>query len=70
MRMARLATLKRELEGLRMKEGEMVDDFATKLTGLASKARSLGYELEEVELVKTLLDSMPKSFLQIVASIA
>nr|GEV26291.1 zinc finger, CCHC-type [Tanacetum cinerariifolium] len=37
--------------------------------GLASKARSLGYELEEVDLVKRLLDSMPKSFLQIVASI-
>ncbi|KAJ9542164.1 hypothetical protein OSB04_028670 [Centaurea solstitialis] len=69
VRTARLATLKRELEGLRMKEGESVDDFATKLSGLASKARSLGYELEEVDLVKRLLDSMPKSFLQIVVSI-
>nr|GEV30467.1 zinc finger, CCHC-type [Tanacetum cinerariifolium] len=59
----------RELESLRMNEGETVDDFATKLTGLSSKARSLGYELEEVDLVKRLLDSMPKSFLQIVASI-
>nr|GEW58993.1 putative zinc finger, CCHC-type [Tanacetum cinerariifolium] len=36
---------------------------------LASKARSLVYELEEVDLVKRLLDSMPKSFLHIVASI-
>ncbi|XP_071727560.1 uncharacterized protein [Rutidosis leptorrhynchoides] len=69
VRSARLATLKRELEGLKMKEGESVDDFATKLTGLASKSRSLGYELEEVDLVKRLLDSMPMSFLQIVASI-
>nr|GEV19109.1 zinc finger, CCHC-type [Tanacetum cinerariifolium] len=59
----------RELESLRMKEGESVDDFASKLSGLASKARSVGYELEEVDLVKSLLDSMPKSFLQIVASI-
>ncbi|GKF06920.1 hypothetical protein Tco_0037588, partial [Tanacetum coccineum] len=46
VRMDRLATLKRELESLRMKEGESVYDFASKLTGLASKARSLGYELE------------------------
>ena len=69
VRTARLATLKRELESLRMKEGETVDEFATKLSGLASKARSLGYELEEVDLVKRLLDAMPKSFLQIVASI-
>ncbi|KAI3744492.1 hypothetical protein L1987_57574 [Smallanthus sonchifolius] len=69
VRAARLATLKRELESLRMKEGETVDDFVTKLTGLVSKARSLGHELEEVDLVKRLLDSMPLSFLQIVASI-
>nr|GEY81130.1 putative zinc finger, CCHC-type [Tanacetum cinerariifolium] len=69
VRAARLATLKRELESLRMKEGETMDEFAAKLSGLASKARGLGYELEEVDMVKRLLDSMPKSFLQIVASI-
>lgn len=69
VRTARVATLKRELEGLRMKEGEKIDNFVTKLSGLASKARSLGYEIEEGDLVKRLLDSMPKSFLQIVASI-
>ncbi|KAL4559970.1 hypothetical protein LXL04_032118 [Taraxacum kok-saghyz] len=60
---------RRELEGLRMKADETVDDFVTELLGLASKAMSLGYELEEADLVKMLLDSMPKSFLQIVASI-
>ncbi|KAD2805586.1 hypothetical protein E3N88_38963 [Mikania micrantha] len=48
---------------------DLVDDFATKLTGLASKARSLGHDIEEEELVRRLLDAMPKSFLQIVASI-
>ncbi|GKC13722.1 putative zinc finger, CCHC-type containing protein [Tanacetum coccineum] len=50
-------------------EGETVDEFATKLSGLASKAKGLGYELEEVDMVKRLLDFMPKSFLQIVALI-
>nr|GEY98652.1 protein kinase-like domain-containing protein [Tanacetum cinerariifolium] len=49
---ARVATLKRELEGLRMKEGELVDDCATKLSGLVSKLRSLGHEVEEEELVR------------------
>ncbi|KAL4582163.1 hypothetical protein LXL04_006705 [Taraxacum kok-saghyz] len=68
VRTARVATLKRKLEGLRMKKDETIDDFVTKLSGLASKAMSLGYELEEVDLVKRLLDLMPKSFLQIVAS--
>ncbi|GKG60467.1 hypothetical protein Tco_0612068, partial [Tanacetum coccineum] len=60
VRTASLATLKRELESLHIKEGETVDKFATKLSGLASKERGM---------VKRLLDSMPKSFLQIVASI-
>ncbi|KAJ0445634.1 putative RNA-directed DNA polymerase [Helianthus annuus] len=69
VRAARLATLRRELETMRMKEGEAVDDFVVKLNGIASKVRSLGYELEEVDLVKRLLDSMPKPFFQLVASI-
>ncbi|XP_076883121.1 uncharacterized protein LOC143531786 [Bidens hawaiensis] len=69
VRTARLATLRRELKGLRMKEGESVDNFATKLTELASKARSLGDLIEEKEFVRRLLDSTPKPFLQIVASI-
>nr|GFA69868.1 putative zinc finger, CCHC-type [Tanacetum cinerariifolium] len=69
VRTARVATLKRELEGLRMKEGELVDDCATKLSGLVSKLRSLGHEVEEEELVRRVLDAMQKSFLQIVASI-
>ena len=69
VRAARLETLKRELGSLRMNLGGTVDEFVSKLTGLASKARSLGYELEEVDLVKSFLDSMPKSYLRIVASI-
>ncbi|XP_022023796.1 uncharacterized protein LOC110924062 [Helianthus annuus] len=69
VRAARLATLRRQLESSRMKEGETVDEFVEKLSGLASKVRGLGYELEEVDLVKRLLDSMPKPFFQIVASI-
>nr|GEX30211.1 putative zinc finger, CCHC-type [Tanacetum cinerariifolium] len=69
VRTARLATLRKELETMRMKEGEAVDDFLAKLNGIASRVRSLGYELEEVDLVKRLLNSMPKPFFQIVASI-
>ncbi|KAK9066948.1 hypothetical protein SSX86_014272 [Deinandra increscens subsp. villosa] len=69
VRTARIATIKKELEGLRMKEGELVDDCATKLSGLVSKLRSLGHEVEEEEMVRRILDAMPKSFLQIVASI-
>ncbi|KAD0228461.1 hypothetical protein E3N88_42311 [Mikania micrantha] len=69
VRAARLSTLRRELEGLRMKESEAIDDFVAKLNGLASKARGLGEEFEEKELVRRLLDSMPKPYFQIVTSI-
>ncbi|GJX07502.1 hypothetical protein Tco_0195434 [Tanacetum coccineum] len=55
-RTAQLATLKRELESSRMKEGETIDGFATKLTGLASKARSLGSIEECFELDLMLFD--------------
>ncbi|GKC39155.1 hypothetical protein Tco_1051539 [Tanacetum coccineum] len=56
-------------DNLDIREGETIDAFMTKLTALASKARSLAYELEEVDLTKRLPHSMLKSFLQIVASI-
>ncbi|XP_076918078.1 uncharacterized protein LOC143578361 [Bidens hawaiensis] len=69
VRTARLATLRRELEGLHVMEGESVDNFTTKLTELASKVRSLRDLIEEKELVRRLVDSMPKSFIQIVTSI-
>ncbi|KAJ0911609.1 putative RNA-directed DNA polymerase [Helianthus annuus] len=69
VRMARIAMLRRELERVKMKEGELVDDCATKISGLVSKLRSLGHEVEEEETVRRILDAMPQPFFQIVASI-
>jgi hypothetical protein len=43
-----------------MKEGESVDVFAGKLSGLVSKAKSLGTTIEEETLVRKLLDSDAK----------
>ncbi|KAC9475832.1 hypothetical protein E3N88_45774 [Mikania micrantha] len=69
VRTARLQTLRREFENLKMKEDESIDDFTGKMSGLVSKAKGLGTTFEEGQMVRKLLDSMPRSFIQIVASI-
>ncbi|KAI3782062.1 hypothetical protein L2E82_12094 [Cichorium intybus] len=66
---ARLHTLKSEFEALRMKDGESIDDFAGKLSGMSSKYNSLGATLDDSLLVRKLLDSVPDKYLQLVASI-
>lgn len=66
---ARLHTLKSEFEALRMKEGDSIDEFAGKLSGMASHYGNLGDTLEDATLVKKLLDSVPDKFFPIVAGI-
>ncbi|KAJ9557664.1 hypothetical protein OSB04_012278 [Centaurea solstitialis] len=66
---ARIHTLKSEFEALRMKDGETIDEFTGKLSGMVSKYNSLGATLEDGVLVRKLLDSVPDKFLQLVASI-
>ena len=66
---ARLQSLKSEFDALRMVEGESVDAFTGKLSGMATKFRSLGDTLDDAALVKKLLDSVLDKFLQLVASI-
>ncbi|KAL6634298.1 hypothetical protein ACP70R_026969 [Stipagrostis hirtigluma subsp. patula] len=66
---AKVQTLKSELDVLRMKEGDSIDDFAMKLTSLVSKIRALGEKVEETYVVKKLLRVVPKKFLQVVSTI-
>ncbi|KAI3498732.1 hypothetical protein L1887_09191 [Cichorium endivia] len=65
---ARLQTLKSEFDSLRMKEGESVDEFAGKLSGISTSYISLGSKLDDAVLVRKLLDAVPDKFLQLVAS--
>lgn len=69
MQKARLHTLKSEFEVLRMKEGESIDEFSGKLSGILSKYNSLGATLEDSIPVRKLLDSVPNKYLQLVALI-
>ncbi|XP_076942724.1 uncharacterized protein LOC143612686 [Bidens hawaiensis] len=66
---ARLRSLKRDFNQLKMGEKESVEDFAGKVTEYASQFDSLGSPMEEHELVKKLLDSVPNRFIAIVATI-
>lgn len=69
VREARLQTLLAEFENLKMKETATIDEFASQLSGIASKSSSLGETLDEKKLVKKFLTSLPRRFIHIVASI-
>ncbi|XP_076931927.1 uncharacterized protein LOC143597257 [Bidens hawaiensis] len=66
---AHLQSLKRNFNQLKMGEKEFVEDFAEKVTEYASQFDSLGSPMEDHELVKKLLDSVPDRFIAIVATI-
>nr|GEZ61268.1 zinc finger, CCHC-type [Tanacetum cinerariifolium] len=66
---ARLQTLRSELETLRMKPNETVSEFGGKLSSIMVKFKGLGETLQDKVLVRKLLNSVPKKFLPIVATI-
>ncbi|GJQ97198.1 hypothetical protein Tco_0608824 [Tanacetum coccineum] len=66
---ARLQTLRSELEMLKMKENKMINDFSGKIGGIMAKFKSLDSRLDEEVSVRKLLNSAPKKYLPIVASI-
>lgn len=66
---ARLQTLKRELNNLKMKDNETVEEFAGKLSEIITKFNSMGENFDESDVVRKLLDSMPPRFISIVATI-
>ena len=61
--------LRSELETLKMKPDESVSEFAGKLSSIQAKFKSIGGALKDKVLVRKLLNSVPKKFLPIVASI-
>ncbi|XP_013608123.1 PREDICTED: uncharacterized protein PHLOEM PROTEIN 2-LIKE A7-like [Brassica oleracea var. oleracea] len=70
VREARLQTLMTEFDRLKMDDNDTVDDFAGKISGLSSKATSLGENIEESKMVKKFLKDLPRhKYIQIVASL-
>jgi hypothetical protein len=52
-----------------MKEDESIDSYAGKLTSMSVRYANLGGSLDDVALVKKILDTMPERFINVVAGI-
>ncbi|XP_051115698.1 uncharacterized protein LOC127240890 [Andrographis paniculata] len=65
---ARLQTLKSEFDGLRMSEGETLEEYAGKLSGMSAKYTSLG-ATNDAEMVKKLFDTVPTKYYPVIARI-
>ncbi|XP_076936546.1 uncharacterized protein LOC143603702 [Bidens hawaiensis] len=66
---ARPHTLIREFDGMMMKETETIDEYASRMTAIYSKAATLGQPYEERKLVQKFFTSLPSRFIQVVASL-
>lgn len=66
---ARVQTLKTELETLRMKDTDQLDEFCMKLYGMVTNIRVLGETVDEAYVVKKLLRAVPSKYLQIASTI-
>ncbi|XP_076883368.1 uncharacterized protein LOC143532113 [Bidens hawaiensis] len=70
VREVRLQTLSMEFDNMKMNESDSVDNFAGKLSSIASKSAALGEVIDEARLVKKFLKSFPRSkYIQMVASL-
>jgi len=69
VRQAKANTLRREFEALRFKDGESVDDFAVRITDLATQLEVLDAGYAEPEVVRKFLQATPSRYAQIVMAI-
>nr|GEV07010.1 putative zinc finger, CCHC-type [Tanacetum cinerariifolium] len=65
---ARLHTFKSEFEALQMKDGESINEYAGKLSGMISKYDSVGATLNDEELVRKLFDMVTEKYIHLIAS--
>jgi hypothetical protein len=66
---AHLATLKGEFDKLIMEDIEPLDDYASKISGMAARYVGLGVILDDASMVKKLLDIVPDRLYPAVAGI-
>ena len=61
--------LRKELSGIRFKDGKSVDDFSMRIMGLANSITTLGGSISETEIVKKMLQVVPDHLEQVTISI-
>ncbi|XP_035837273.1 uncharacterized protein LOC118485125 [Helianthus annuus] len=66
---ARLHVLRSELENLKMKDNELIDEFAGRISAIEGRFNNLVSVIEPETLVRKLFNSLPIRFLPIIASI-
>lgn len=69
VREARAQTLRSEFETIRFKDGETVDDFAMRLTGLVNNLNILGDKIDDERVVRKFLRVVPSKYSQVAISI-
>ncbi|XP_021600686.1 uncharacterized protein LOC110606242 [Manihot esculenta] len=65
----RAQALRWELEGLRMEDKESVDDFTGRISTIVNKLRGLGETIDEVYIVKKMLQIVSPKYIQLASTI-
>lgn len=65
MRVANAKRLRRDFNNIAFKGGEGVDEFSMWIAVLANNLRLLGDNIDDVEVVRKLLQVVPDKFLQV-----
>jgi hypothetical protein len=58
-----------ELENIKFKDGESIEDFGMRITNLVGNLRALGKNVEDVRVIKKFLWVVPVCFTQVVVTI-
>ncbi|WVZ49440.1 hypothetical protein U9M48_000802, partial [Paspalum notatum var. saurae] len=69
VRKAKAATLQREFDSLKFRDGETVDDFGIRVGRIVTQLTVLGDPIKEEQVVRKFLQMLPPKFEQIVSSI-
>ena len=59
---AKIQNLKARFEDLKMRENEKVEDYLVKIEEIASSIRGHGEKMEDIDVVKKVLRSLPDKF--------